>query len=71
MVTAYPTVADLLEEWKRSETETLALLENLPDDFVQRKSSFWRLAYNMLQGTPHYYDHLEQMKAAVAASHHT
>lgn len=64
-VTAYPTLKDLVLELKRNSSETIGILENLPDDFVARKSSFWRMSYNLLQDPYHYFSHKEQMQAAL------
>lgn len=66
---AFPTVADLAAELLRLNAETLALLENLPDEFVQRKRTFWRLARTFLdESYSHIDDHLEQMRSAVDAA---
>jgi hypothetical protein len=64
-VTAYPTLKDLVLELKRNFAETIGILERLPEEFVARKSSFWRLSYNMLQDPYHYFSHKEQMQAAL------
>jgi len=66
---AFPTVADLAAELMRLNDETLALLESLPDEFVQRKRTFWRLARTFLdESYSHIDDHLGQMRAAAAAA---
>ena len=65
-VTAYPTAGELLEELKRLNAETVAMVANLPDDFMDRKGSYWRLAYNLLDVPSHHQTHMEQMRAAVA-----
>lgn len=66
---AFPTLADLAAELTRLNAETLALLENLPDDFVARKRTFWRLARTFLdESYSHIADHLGQMRAAVTAA---
>lgn len=65
---AFPTVPALLEELKRSEVETTALLTMLPAEFVARKRSYWRVAYNMLNGATHTRDHMGQIRAAIAAA---
>jgi uncharacterized protein YndB with AHSA1/START domain len=67
-VKAYPTLKDLLQEYQRSSLITLEILEGLPEKFVQRKSSFWRLSYNLLQDPYHYFSHKDQMQAAVDAA---
>lgn len=67
-VKAYPTLKDLLQEYQRGSQITLEILEGLPEEFVHRKSSFWRLSYNLLQDPYHYFSHKEQMQAAVDAA---
>ncbi len=67
-VTAYPTLGDLVLELKRNFAETIGILENLPDEFVARKSTFWRTSYNLLQDPYHYFSHKEQMQAALDAA---
>jgi hypothetical protein len=42
------------------------MVANLPDDFMDRKGSYWRLAYNLLDAPSHHQTHMEQMRAAVA-----
>jgi len=43
LLAVYPTVADLLAELRRSAAETRAMVAALPDSFVARKGSYWRL----------------------------
>lgn len=65
---SYPTVAEMLAAYRHLEQQTVALLAGLPDEFVARKGSFWRLAYGYTQARPHYEEHVAQIRAAVAAS---
>jgi len=69
LLSVYPTLPMLLEELKRSEAETIALLAALPPEFVARKGSFTRLSYNLLE-MPGYHTrtHLDQMRQAVEAA---
>ena len=64
----YGGVAALFEELKRHEAETLAMLAALPDDFVTRKRSYWRVANTALQTADHTREHLRQIEAALAAA---
>ena len=68
VVAGYGTVAALVEELKRNEAETLALLAGLPESFVAEKRTYWRLAYSLLAGTSHVEEHAEQITNAVAAA---
>jgi uncharacterized protein YndB with AHSA1/START domain len=67
-LTAFPTVTSLLEELKRHEVETVALLAQLPPAFMAHKGSYWRLAYNLLHTVDHTHDHEAQIRAALAAA---
>jgi uncharacterized protein YndB with AHSA1/START domain len=67
LVAAHPTVSDLLAALQRAEIETTAMLAALPDALIARKGSYWRLAYGALQGSFHFRDHLNQIKAALQA----
>jgi len=65
---AYPTAALLLEELRRNEMETVAMLAALPAEFVARKGSFWRLAYGVIQTPEHTREHAPQIRAAIASA---
>ena len=65
---AFPSLTELESEWKRLNTETVALLAYLPEELLQRKGSYWRLAYQCLNFPAHFFTHLEQMQAALQAA---
>lgn len=65
---AYPTAAAMLEEYRRTEAQTVAMLAGLPPEFVARRSTFWRMAYNYTQASLHFDEHVQQIKAALAAA---
>lgn len=68
-INAFPTLADMVAELKRLNAETVALLQALPEEFVARRRTFWRLARTLLdESYSHIADHLNQMRAAVAAA---
>jgi uncharacterized protein YndB with AHSA1/START domain len=67
-VEVFPTLNDLVTEWKRLNRETIALLRFIPSDFTERKGSYWRLAYQCLNFPSHFSTHLEQMQAALQAA---
>lgn len=69
IVARYPTVLDLLEELKRSESETLAMLATLPAEFVARKHLYNRLAAWITQVIPdHIPEHRDQFAATLEAA---
>ncbi|MBE0409337.1 MAG: SRPBCC domain-containing protein [Anaerolineales bacterium] len=65
---AYPSLADIREEYRRSMAETVALLNHLPDQFVAKKGRFWRISTNLLEGTSHFDSHFEQMSKLIEES---
>lgn len=67
-ISAYPTLAELIKEYKRSSLETIALIENLPASFIERKGSYWRLAFRALEPPYHFHTHLEQMRSVLEAA---
>jgi len=67
-IAAYPTIKEMVKEYKSNMAETLYFLANLPDEFVARKGAYWRLAYDLLQDPYHFTAHLEQMQAALDAA---
>ena len=67
LLAVYPTVADLLAELRRSAAETRAMVAALPDSFVARKGSYWRLAHGLVELPDHNEEHLNQIRAALAA----
>jgi uncharacterized protein YndB with AHSA1/START domain len=68
IMTAYPTVQAMLEEYRRNQAETVALLAALPPEFVARKGSYWSLAFGLLQPPFHNHDHFAQIRAAIEAA---
>jgi uncharacterized protein YndB with AHSA1/START domain len=64
----FPTYRELLDEYKRAERETVALLAAMPDNVVARKSDWLVLSFGFLQPPLHNYGHFEQIKAAIAAA---
>jgi uncharacterized protein YndB with AHSA1/START domain len=67
-VQAFPTVPALLEELKRNEAETVAMLAALPPEFVAHKGTFWRLGHYLLQIADHTDEHMKQIRTAIASA---
>jgi hypothetical protein len=69
VVAAYPTIAEILNEYARSQTEVLSLVANLPAEFVARKGSYWRMALGFLEGGGwHTRSHFDQIRAAIQSA---
>lgn len=61
-LTAYPTVDDLLAEYKRSLKETVAIVAFLDQNFTRRKTSYWRMGMELLSVHEHIRDHIHQIE---------
>jgi uncharacterized protein YndB with AHSA1/START domain len=68
LLAVHTTVWGLVEELRRSRAETWAMLAALPDEFVARKGSYWRLAYGLTESRIHDDGHLAQIREALAAT---
>jgi uncharacterized protein YndB with AHSA1/START domain len=62
---AFPTAPLLVEELKRHEAETVAMLAALPPEFMAHRGSCWRLGYITLVSPDHFQTHLGQIRAAI------
>jgi len=62
---AIPTLDGLLEALESLLAETAAMVAGLPAEFVQRKRSYWRLGYNLLQSPAHFQEHCAQIASAL------
>ena len=67
-VATYPTLKSLIQELKRSDAETVEFIARLPAEFVARKGSYWRTAFNLLDSPFHFHEHIAQMTAALDAA---
>ncbi len=65
LLAVHPHTWGLMEELRRSRAETWTMLAALPDEFVARKGSYWRLAYGLVEGRIHDDGHLDQIREAL------
>lgn len=66
---AYPTLAELVDLWKRTEAETVALLANLPAETVARKATYQSIGNGFLNGLPgHTRGHIAEIKALLESA---
>lgn len=61
-LTAYPTVDDLVAEYKKSLKETVAIVAFLDADFTRRKTSYWRLGLDLMNIHNHIREHINQIE---------
>ena len=65
----YPTLPDIVAAWKRTESETVALIAELPADFVKQKINYLNTGNNLLVGLPgHTRTHFTQMREAIESA---
>lgn len=64
-----PTLTAMVQAWKNAEAETVALIANLPDSFVARKTTWLGIGNTLLQGLPgHNQAHFADMRRLVGAA---
>lgn len=68
LIAIHPTLADLYAELRRRDAEIINLLAALPEEFVNRKSSYVRMGQNLLQLSFHTQTHLTQIREAIQAA---
>lgn len=66
VVTAYPTVADLLEELRRLSNLMVAFIGSWPESYLASKGSYFRTGWQLLEGRTHTHAHLMQIQEAIA-----
>jgi uncharacterized protein YndB with AHSA1/START domain len=71
LVVAYPTIAELLAELKRSEDATATMLATLPPEVARRKYLLHQLAQWIPVSAEHVRDHLVEVGRVVAAARST
>ncbi|MFZ1400746.1 MAG: SRPBCC domain-containing protein [Candidatus Promineifilaceae bacterium] len=65
----YPTLAEMVALWQRTEAESVALLANLPEEIVARKGSYHNIATSFLNGLPpHTRGHIAEIEALLQAA---
>ena len=63
----YPTLADMVNLWQRTEAETVALMANLPEATVARKATYHNIASGFLQGlSGHTASHIAEIQSLLA-----
>jgi len=65
---SYPTMDDLVAELRRSLKETVASIAFLDQNFTRRKASYWRLGMELLGGSKHFREHIQQIEDNVQAA---
>jgi hypothetical protein len=65
----YPTLAEMVALWKRTEAESVALLANLPESVVARKAAYHNIGNNFLTGLViHTRSHIGEIQTLLATA---
>jgi hypothetical protein len=67
MVEVFKTVPALMEELKRAQAETVAMIAALPPEFVAHKGSYVRAGRGVLEDF-HVLEHAKQIRAAIQSA---
>ncbi len=65
---AYPSLDDLVAEFRRSLKETVASVAFIDPGFTRRKASYWRLGTELLGGSKHIKEHITQIENNIHAA---
>jgi uncharacterized protein YndB with AHSA1/START domain len=72
IISTFPALVSLAAEVKRNQAETVAMVYDLPEEFVRRRRSYWRVGYELLQMPAwHMPDHLTQMRTTLENARQT
>jgi uncharacterized protein YndB with AHSA1/START domain len=64
-VAIYGSLQNVYSEFKKNQAEIVELVKNLPENFVKRKSTWWRMGFTLLTYCDHTKEHLKQIKVAL------
>ena len=66
IIATYPTIGELVAELKRCEAQTVAVIRNLPEAFVRRRGSYFKLGWELVEEQQtHPRDHMAQIRRAL------
>jgi hypothetical protein len=68
MVSAYPTVADLVQELKRSEAVTLAMAATMPEQTTRHKHIYYQIGTYLIGFADHTREHFGEIRRLVEAA---
>lgn len=61
MLMTYPTLDDLVAEFRRSLQETVATVAFLDNNFTRRKASYWRMGFELLEKVVPYQEYIQHL----------
>ncbi|MFU8826019.1 MAG: SRPBCC domain-containing protein [Brevefilum sp.] len=67
-LTTYPTMDELMAELRRTYKETVATVAFLEPSFTERKASYWRVGFEMLEKYLPYQEHIRHMEEMIKSA---
>lgn len=64
-LTAYPSLDELMAELRRTYKETVATVAFLEPSFTQRKASYWRVGFELLEKYLGYQEHIRRIEEMI------
>lgn len=65
---SYPDIWSMLDSYRNLMAQTVGLISSIPPELEKRRASFWRVSFPYNEGDSHFDEHIDQIKAAVAAA---
>jgi hypothetical protein len=65
---SYPDVASMVDSYRHLMAQTVGMISSIPAEAENRRASFWRVSFPYNEGDSHFDEHIDQIKAAIAAA---
>jgi len=65
---SYPDVGSMVDSYRQLMAQTVGLISSIPPEFEKRRSNFWRISFPYNEGDSHFDEHIDQIRAAIAAA---
>ena len=65
---SYPDIASMVDSYRHLMAQTVGMISSLPPEAEKRRASFWRVSWPYNEGDSHFDEHIDQIKAAIAAA---
>jgi uncharacterized protein YndB with AHSA1/START domain len=65
---SYPDVASMVDSYRHLMAQTVGMISSIPAEAAKKRASFWRVSFPYNEGDSHFDEHVDQIKAAIAAA---
>jgi uncharacterized protein YndB with AHSA1/START domain len=65
---SYPDIASMVDSYRHLMAQTVGMISSIPAESEKRRASFWRVSFPYNEGDSHFDEHVDQIKAAIAAA---